>query len=369
VLTRSGLGATVVAAVLVILGWWWGYEELIVLAVGIGGLVLMAVWAAQRPFRAEVRRQLLSLRVARGDPITVSYRVANGSSRRSGSATLLDACDGAVVEVPVPPLAPGAAVDLRGQISTRRRGVFEVGPWAIRRVDPFWLAVGRRASDRTTSVIVHPRLYDLAGPLGAMHTVERDSRHRRAATDPLSGFMSLREYVPGDDPRLIHWPTTARAGTLMVREHVEVRRPEFTVVLDTSDQAGTPDDLEEAVDVAASIAVHTVRSGRGVVVRTTSRRQPGRPTALTSDAQVLDLLTPVQQSAADDLLAVAELFAGGLEQSAVIVVTGPTGPSSQLRASDRAVAVRIGAGSQRAPGITLAVENAAEFVLQWRPWA
>ncbi len=66
----------------------------------------------------------------------------------------------------------------------------------------------------------------------------------------MSGFVSMREYVAGDDPRMIHWPTTARTGTLMVREHVEVRRPEFTVVLDTAPSVGTPDDFEEAVDVA-----------------------------------------------------------------------------------------------------------------------
>ena len=68
-----------------------------------------------------------------------------------------------------------------------------------------------------------------------MHTVEDEAVVRRAASDPLSGFVSLREYVDGDDPRLIHWPTSARMGTLMLREHVELRRPEFTVVLDAVD--------------------------------------------------------------------------------------------------------------------------------------
>ena len=64
-------------------------------------------------------------------------------------------------------------------------------------------------------------------------------------------------------------PTTARTGTLMVREHVEVRRPEFTIVLDTAPMAGGPDDFEEAVDVAATLAVHAIRTGLDVVVRTT----------------------------------------------------------------------------------------------------
>jgi uncharacterized protein (DUF58 family) len=369
VLTRSGLAAATAAIVLGAAGWWWHYEELVVLAVGIAALVMMAIWGAQRPFRADVRRNVDSPRVARGDPVTLTYRVANDSGHRAGRASIIDRCDDATVEVHVDPLAPGEALVLQGALPTRRRGVFDVGPWSIERVDPFGLAVGRRLADRRTPVLVHPRLYPLVGPLGAMHTVETEARIRRMSSDPLSGFVSLRDYVPGDDPRLIHWPTTARTGTLMVREHVEVRRPEFTVVLDTSPKVATPDELEEMVDVAASIAVHAVRTGRGVVVRTTDKGHAGRPAALTTEAQVLDLLTPVQQSSPEELLSVASLFAGGLERSAVIVVTGPGGPSSQVRASERAISVRIGHGAQLSPGVVLAVEDATEFAERWRPWA
>ena len=141
----------------------------------------------------------------------------------------------------------------------------------------------------------------------------------------------MREYVAGDDPRMIHWPTTARIGTLMVREHVEVRRPEFTIVLDTAPTAGTPDDFEEAVDVAATLAVHAIRTGLDVVVRTTDSDHAGRPTPLVTDAAVLDLLTSVQQSDDTRLLPVSALFAGGFDQSSVVFVTGPNGTLEPLR--------------------------------------
>jgi uncharacterized protein (DUF58 family) len=76
----------------------------------------------------------------------------------------------------------------------------------------------------------------------------------------MSGFVSTREYVAGGDPRLIHWPTTARTGVLMVRQTVEIQWPEFTVVLDTSDAVNTADDFEGAVDVAATLAAQAVRA-------------------------------------------------------------------------------------------------------------
>ena len=218
-------------------------------------------------------------------------------------------------------------------------------------------------------VLVHPKVYRLAGPYGAMQSVEAEAAMRRAASDPLSGFVSLRAYVDGDDPRMIHWPTTARTGTLMVREHVELRRPELTVLLDTSTDVASADDFEEAVDVAASIAVHALGTGLDVVVRTTSRANPGLPVPLVQEGSVLDLLTPVEQTSGTGSLALSELFAGRLDRSSVVVVTGPRGPSSRMPASARVITVRIGHGAEITPGIALAVADAAEFSARWRPWA
>ncbi len=198
--------------------------------------------------------------------------------------------------------------------------------------------------------------------------VENESVIRRATTDPMSGFVSMREYVSGDDPRLIHWPTTARLGTLMVREHVEVRRPEFTVVLDTARRAIDADDFEEAVDVAATLAAHAIRTGLDVVLRTTSREVPGTPTSIASEPAVLDLLTPVQCTDDDDTIPVATLFSGGLARSAVLMVTGPRGPSSRFASLDQMATVRIGRGAQGGQGILFAADDAREFVRRWRSW-
>ena len=367
-LTRSGLGAVIAAVVLGFVGWWWKYEEVVLVACGVVGLLLIAVWVSQRPLRATVTRRLIAVRVPRGDPVLVSYRLRNTTRFRSGRATIIDRCDDAEVRVPTPPVPANSEATVHGSIPTRRRGVFDVGPFEIERIDPFWLTVGSRRDSDTSSVIVHPKVYDLVGPHGAVRVVENESVLRRATADPMSGFVSMREYIAGDDPRMIHWPTTARTGTLMVREHVEVRRPEFTVVLDTAPTAGTPDDFEEAVDVAATLAVHALRTGLDVVVRTTDRHHAGRPIPLVTDAAVLDLLTPVQQSDDSTLMPISALFSGGFDRSSVVFVTGPNGPSSRFTASERNSVVRIGAGATGGIGIVLAATDAQEFVRRWRSW-
>lgn len=368
-LTRSGLGAVIAAIVLGVVGWWWNYEEVVVAAIVLAGVLLVAVWVSQRPLRARITRHLTTVRVPRGDPIVIDYRLRNRTRFRSGRATIIDRCDDATTRVDAPAVAPNTERSVRGTIATSRRGVFDVGPFEIERIDPFWLTIGRRRDTERASVTVHPKVYDLIGPHGAVRVVENESVIRRATADPLSGFVSMREYVPGDDPRLIHWPTTARTGTLMVREHVEVRRPEFTVVLDTSPAVGTPDDFEEAVDVTATLAVHAIRIGLDVVVRTTDRPHSGRPTPLVTDAAVLDLLTPVPQSEGTDLLPIAALFTSGFDHTSVVFVTGPGGPSSRFTTSERTAVVRIGHGATSGPGIVLAAEDAREFVRRWRTWA
>lgn len=364
-LTRSGLGVVLAAAVLGALGMWWRYEELLVAALAAGCLVLAGIWLSQRPLRPSVTRRVVAIRVPRGDPIRVGYRVRNDGRHRSPSATIIDTCDDVELRLAMDPVEPRSITEFMGDIPTTRRGIFPLGPFRIERVDPFGLSVGSRADDRVATVVVHPKIYDLVGPNGAVRVVDSDSAFRRATSDPMSGFVSLREYVIGDDPRMIHWPTTARTGTLMVREHVEVRRPEFTVVLDTADHVATPDDFEELVDVAATIAVHAIRVGLDVVLRTTSPTHAGRASHLMDDAAVLDLLTPVQQTPATELLPVASLFANGLDHSSVVMITGPDGPSSRFSTLDRVIAVRIGHDADLEPGISIAAPTAQDFVDRW----
>ncbi len=366
-LTRSGLGVAAAAIAMVVCGVWWGYEELVVLAAAAATAVGLAVWSATASTPTTTHREVATPRVARGDPVRVRYRTTNPTRRRSAAMTLIDTFDGDEIRIAI---APVDGLDERedlGLVPTRRRGQFEIGPWSIERVDPLRLAIGRRAGEDRAAVVVHPRVHALEGPYGAMHTVQDEAVLRKAASDPLSGFVSLREYVDGDDPRLIHWPTSARMGTLMLREHVELRRPEFTVVLDCATWVASPEDFEEMVDVTASVAVHAIRSGVHVSLRTTSRVHPGLLRAIDREPAVLDLLTPVGQVAGEQHMSLVELFHAGFDHTAIVFVTGPDGPSTTFSHTDRLSIIRVGDAAAAGPGITLAVEDAERFAQRWRP--
>lgn len=365
-LTRSGLGALIVAVVALLCGLSWHYRELVVIAVVVIGLLIASLISVRTRLPAEFQRFVDAPRVARGDPINARYVVINDTRLRIPPLTIVDKFDNTVTAIGMPSVPAHEREQAYGHHQTRRRGVFDVGPAEIQRVDAFGVAVGRRQESTTNTVIVHPRLYPLERPYGTLHSVTDEANLRTNASDPLSGFVSLREYADGDDPRLIHWPTSARMGTLMLREHVELRRPEFTVIADAAGSVATEDDFEEIVDVAASIAVHALRNAVHVRVRTTSKDYAGSPRPIERDTQVLDFLTPVQQVGLEKTLPMTELFGSLNEVGKVAFVTGPNGPSSAIRNFESVSIFRIGKGATTEPGIELAADNAADFSQRWR---
>ena len=73
-------------------------------------------------------------------------------------------------------------------------------------------------------------------------------------------FHALREYVPGDDLRHVHWRSSAKAGELLVRQYHETRRGHVTILVDDRRVSYRRlRDFELAVSVATSIALRAVR--------------------------------------------------------------------------------------------------------------
>lgn len=91
------------------------------------------------------------------------------------------------------------------------------------------------------------------------------SRRRGDAAE----FDTIREYRPGDRPRHVHWPTSARTGRLHVRTTLAENDVEVLLLLDAyGDVPGAGGgSLDRSVRAAASVAAWCARTGDRVALR------------------------------------------------------------------------------------------------------
>ena len=142
-----------------------------------------------------------------------------------------------------------------------RRGVVQVGPVTARRTDPLSLLRWDERWSPTAEMLVLPRMVDVESlGLGYIRDQEGTPSDEISMSD--LAFHALREYVPGDDLRHVHWRSSAKADTLQIRQYQDTRRSHLTVVIDDdSDSYADPEDFETAVSAAASIAARAHRDG------------------------------------------------------------------------------------------------------------
>jgi uncharacterized protein (DUF58 family) len=130
-----------------------------------------------------------------------------------------------------------------------RRGLYTLGPVTIRLGDPFGLFTASWEQPATRSFLVYPSLFELPGldvPRGEVAGAARTSLRTQQIT---TNVATVRAYQPGDSLNRIHWPSTARLGSLMVKEFDLEPSGNLWIVLDLhrQQQAGDGDESTSPV--------------------------------------------------------------------------------------------------------------------------
>jgi len=344
------------------------YSRLLYL--GIALIVTSAVWTWLVIRSLLVERHTRSRRASVGDLLEEHFEVRNRS-------LLLNLWVEVLNESPIPSVAGSRLLTLLAGKQKRtytsrtwltRRGSFPLGPTALTAGDPFGLFRAQRRFPARESLVVMPMILDLANFASPPGLLSGGQVIPRKAPDVTPHAAGVREYLPGDPMKRIHWPTTIRRGQIMVKEFEQDPQAEVWLFLDaqrnvhfeaaheTEEQRPDsllfkvdsflfgrrpdfhlpPSTLEYAATICASLARYFLSQRRAVGLVTSRRTYTAIPAERSErqESKILELLAFVE---AESSLSVGDLVAAAAQgqqipQGSSAILVTPT-VSSELLAS------------------------------------
>lgn len=195
------------------------------------------------------------------------------------------------------------------RISSQKRGVYAFGPVDLTSGDIFGFGQKSTCIEDQDRLVVYPKVVPVE-ELGLSPELLRYEKpagelkaRRRIIQDPLR-MATVREYVPGDSIRHIHWKNTARLNQLQTKVFDPSASPVLVLLIDLqtthNPYSFVPEHLELIISAAASIAVDAL--GHRIAVGLYANGGPSGASHWTSvapgrspgqGAQILEALAPL----------------------------------------------------------------------------
>lgn len=144
-----------------------------------------------------------------------------------------------------------------------QRGFYRLGPAGLASSFPLGLTEVRQLrKDSEQDLTIYPDVFPIINlPLHGSPSQIHRGNYLLADNVGSAEFSGLREYRRGDNPRHVHWPTTARLNELMIKEFEPLASACLYLILDQAADAnvgqGRQASFEYAVRIAASMAKFT----------------------------------------------------------------------------------------------------------------
>jgi uncharacterized protein (DUF58 family) len=142
-----------------------------------------------------------------------------------------------------------------------KRGFYQLGPVGLASSFPLGLAEARQQrNEGVHSLTVYPAVFPIVNLSlrGAPSQIHRGG-YLLPEGSGAAEFSGLREYRQGDNPRHIHWPTTARMNELMVKQFEPLASACLYIVLDLAAGSNVGQGRQATLEYAARIAASMAR--------------------------------------------------------------------------------------------------------------
>ena len=197
-------------------------------------------------------------------------------------------------------------------IPLKKRGLYRVGAPTVSSRDPFGIFRLRHKEPGTEHFVVMPYMVDIPPFSLAQGDFSGEGSLQRSTPEATASVSTIRAYQPGESTRYIHWPATARNGSLMLKQFDGGVEDVAWVLLDLQRDVQAGEEMENteeyAVTAAASIAKSYSEMGWAAGLMAHGDRQYVLPPQ--EGAPALDrLLVALAEARAEGAVALEELMA------------------------------------------------------------
>lgn len=213
--------------------------------------------------RAELDLDQTHLSVGQESELSITLSNPGKRATRGGRIGILVGSEPSYLSLPA--LSPGQSDHLHLRLQALHRGAIPVGPVTMEAGDPFGAILRQRILADGDQLFVHPRTVDLT-PITAGLQRDLEGQVASGIVDDDLEFHALRPYEPGDDIKRVHWLSTAKTGSLMVRQYEPTLRTDTALWMDTDPSSySSAEEFELAVSIFASLGARCLLDGRRLV--------------------------------------------------------------------------------------------------------
>ena len=246
------------------------YKGWMILLVGLGGAWLLSyLWARSLARGLELTREMRYGWAQVGDKLQERFTLANKGWAPATWVAVFDHSNVPGYNISaVKRIGERAVIHWFEQGVCDRRGLYTLGPTSVETGDPFGFYTVVLEFPTSVTMMVMPPVVHLPSLDVAPAGRAGEGRHRAHTLEQAVSASSVREYVPGDSMRWIHWPTTARCDETFVRTFDSTPSSDWWIFLDMHRRvqvgSGQRATEEHGVILAASLADRGLKMGKAV---------------------------------------------------------------------------------------------------------
>ena len=162
------------------------------------------------------------------------------------------------------PLGPKGKTEALFEVTPDHAGRYRIAVDSAKIYDPLKLWAREITAEGSEFITVMPELFDidLQVTSSALSMLESDRYNEGKSGNDPGDVRSIREYVPGDPVKNIHWKLSDKTDKMLVKELGLPVTDQFLVVLDNAAEVGlVPEALDAIVSVFASVLTSLCNEG------------------------------------------------------------------------------------------------------------